>query len=254
MSLKIGEIKQVLSSTEITRLPEEIAKFKDDDRSGVKKLIEGFEKKLDNYYAELRRIEELSAFENKLKSEGYKLIAGIDEVGRGPFAGPVVTAVVILDDKTQILGINDSKKLSAAKREELNEIILSKAICCSFGIVSPKIIDEINILQATYIAMQKAIEDMITKPDFILADAVTIPKISIPQKGIIHGDARSISIGAASIIAKVKRDAMMDEYDKAFPEYGFSRNKGYGSAEHITALKEFGPTAIHRRSFIKNFV
>ncbi len=254
MSLKISEIKEILSAAGYDELPEKIEMFRSDDRSGVIKLVESFDKKYSAYIKELERIKSISVFEKELRDNGYRLIGGIDEVGRGPLAGPVVTAVAILPENCSILGINDSKKLSAAKREELSVKIREQAVDYSFGMVSPMEIDEINILQATYKAMRKAIDGLKTKPDFILADAVTIPEITIPQRGIIHGDARSISIGAASIIAKVERDAMMVEYDKAFPGYGFGHNMGYGSAEHIAALKEIGPCPIHRRTFIKNFI
>ncbi|MCD8036604.1 MAG: ribonuclease HII [Clostridiales bacterium] len=254
MSLKISEIKEILSAAGYDELPEKIEIFRNDDRSGVIKLVESFDKKYNAYIKELERIKSISVFEKELRDNGYRLIGGIDEVGRGPLAGPVVTAVAILPENCSILGINDSKKLSAAKREELSAKIREQAVDYSFGMVSPMEIDEINILQATYKAMRKAIDGLKTKPDFILADAVTIPEITISQRGIIHGDARSISIGAASIIAKVERDAMMVEYDKAFPGYGFGHNMGYGSAEHIEALKEIGPCPIHRRTFIKNFI
>ena len=254
MSLKINEIREILSAAELSELPEKINMFRDDERKGVISLVNASKKRYNAYLKELKRLESISVFEKELRDNGYRLIGGIDEVGRGPLAGPVVTAVVILPEDCRILGINDSKKLSAAKREELSQKIREQALDYSFGMVSPQEIDEINILQATYKAMRKAIKGLKIKPDFILADAVTIPDISVPQRGIIHGDARSVSIGAASIIAKVERDAMMFEYDKAFPGYGFGHNMGYGSAEHIAALREIGPCPIHRRSFIKNFV
>ena len=254
MSLKINEIKEILSGTPIGRLPDKINMFKSDDRAGVVRLVERYEKKYAAYLEELKRLESISVFEKELRKNGYRLIGGIDEVGRGPLAGPVVTAAVILPEDCAIAGINDSKKLTAGKREELSAQIKEKAVAYSFGSASPVEIDEINILQATYRAMRRAIEGLKIKPDFLLADAVTIPRIEIPQKGIVHGDAKSITIGAASIIAKVERDAMMSEYEKVFGGYGFERNKGYGSAEHISALKELGPCPIHRRSFIKNFI
>ena len=175
-------------------------------------------------------------------------------MGRGPLAGPVVAGAVILPKDCNILYINDSKKLSAAKREELYDIIMEQAVAVGIGMASPQRIDEINILQATYEAMRAAISKLSVQPDLLLNDAVTIPQVSIQQVPIIKGDAKSISIGAASIVAKVTRDRMMEEYDKILPEYGFASNKGYGSAEHIAALKKYGPSPIHRASFIKNFV
>ena len=175
-------------------------------------------------------------------------------MGRGPLAGPVVAGAVILPKDCDILYINDSKKLTAAKREELYDEIMEKAVAAGIGMVSPQRIDEINILQATYEAMREAISKLEPAPDILLNDAVTIPEVTIPQVPIIKGDAKSISIGAASIIAKVTRDRLMVEYDQILPEYGFASNKGYGSAEHIAALKKYGASPIHRQSFIHNFI
>lgn len=254
MSMKINEIKEIFEKTPVDDIPKTAAAFKDDERSGVKKLVERYEKKYAAHLAELERLAEISAFEKGLREKGFRLIAGIDEVGRGPLAGPVMTAAVILPENCVIEGINDSKKLSPAKREALSAVIKEKAVSFAFGSASPEEIDEINILQATYRAMRKAIAALDPEPDFVLADAVTIPDIAVSQRGIIHGDAKSVSIGAASIIAKVERDAMMNIYGELYPGYGFEKNKGYGSAEHIEALKRLGPCPIHRKSFIKNFV
>ena len=201
---------------------------------------------------EQERMYELFAYEREYAA--YQAICGIDEVGRGPLAGPVVASAVILPKDCDILYINDSKKLSEKKREMLYDEIMEKAVAVGIGIVGPERIDEINILQATYEAMREAISKLDVKPDLLLNDAVKIPGVDIPQVSIIKGDAKSASIGAASIIAKVTRDRMMVEYDSIFPEYGFAANKGYGTAIHIAALKELGPTPIHRRSFISNFV
>ena len=192
-------------------------------------------------------------YENDLYDSGVKLIAGVDEAGRGPLAGPVVACAVILPKDETILYLNDSKQLSAAKREELYKVIMEKAVGVGIGVVSPETIDEINILQATYEAMRIAISKLPVKPDLLLNDAVTIPGVDIKQVGIVKGDARSVSIAAASIVAKVTRDQMMVEYDKIYPEYHFASNKGYGSKVHTDALKEIGPCPIHRRTFIKNF-
>ena len=188
------------------------------------------------------------------KYADYAFICGIDEVGRGPLAGPVVAGAVILPKECEILYINDSKKLSAAKRDELYDEIMDKAVAVGLGMASPARIDEINILQATYEAMRQAIGNLKVEPDLLLNDAVTIPEVVIPQVPIIKGDAKSVSIAAASIVAKVTRDRLMEEYDKVLPGYGFASNKGYGSAEHIKALQTLGPTPIHRRSFIGHFV
>ena len=209
-------------------------------------------KKQEKLQKEIARCEELKKYEKEYESFGY--ICGIDEVGRGPLAGPVVAGAVILPKDCDILYINDSKKLSEKKREELYDIIMEKAVAVGIGYASHIRIDEINILQATYEAMREAISKLSVKPDILLNDAVTIPGVDIKQVPIIKGDAKSISIGAASIIAKVTRDRLMVEYDIKYPGYGFASNKGYGSAAHIAAIKEIGPCDIHRRSFIKNFV
>ena len=201
---------------------------------------------------ERERIETRCEFEKEYDYCQY--ICGIDEVGRGPLAGPVVAGAVVLPKGCRILYINDSKKLSEKKRNELYEVIFGEAVSVGIGIASPERIDEINILQATYEAMRMAISKLSVVPDILLNDAVTIPQVDIRQVPIIKGDAKSITIGAASIMAKVTRDAMMTDYDSIYPEYGFARNKGYGTKEHIAALKEFGPSPIHRHTFIKNFV
>ena len=201
---------------------------------------------------ELDRIDALKEYERKYESEGY--VCGIDEVGRGPLAGPVVACACILPKDCNILYINDSKKLSKKKREELYDIIMKEAVAVGIGYNSPERIDEINILQATFEAMREAISKLSVTPDILLNDAVTIPGVDIKQVPIIKGDAKSISIGAASIVAKVTRDRLMEDYDKLFPEYGFASNMGYGTAVHIKALKELGPCPIHRQSFIHNFV
>lgn len=201
---------------------------------------------------ELDRIDALKEYERKYESEGY--VCGIDEVGRGPLAGPVVACACILPKDCNILYINDSKKLSKKKREELYDIIMKEAVAVGIGYNSPERIDEINILQATFEAMREAINKLSVTPDILLNDAVTIPGVDIKQVPIIKGDAKSISIGAASIVAKVTRDRLMEDYDKLFPEYGFASNMGYGTAVHIKALKELGPCPIHRQSFIHNFV
>ena len=201
---------------------------------------------------ELLRLEEMKAYEKE--NARYELICGIDEAGRGPLAGPVAAGAVILPKDCRILYLNDSKKLSEKRREELFLEIKEKALAWSVGIATPQRIDEINILQATYEAMRQAISKLSVQPQLFLNDAVTIPEVQIPQVPIIKGDAKSVSIAAASIVAKVTRDRMMEEYDKVLPEYGFASNKGYGSAAHIEALKKYGPSPIHRKTFITHFV
>ena len=210
------------------------------------------ELKGENLEAEIKRIEALKQYEKEYEHLGY--VCGIDEVGRGPFAGPVVACAVILPKDCSILYINDSKKLSEKRREELYEIITKEAVSFGIGIRDNKRIDEINILEATYEAMRDAISSLKVKPDVLLNDAVTIPGVDIKQVPIIKGDAKSISIGAASIVAKVTRDRMMVEYDEIFPGYDFAKNKGYGTAAHIEGLKKLGPCDIHRFSFIHNYI
>ena len=194
----------------------------------------------------------MKEFEKKYDS--FSFICGIDEVGRGPLAGPVVAGAVILPKDCDILYLNDSKQLTEKKREELYQVIMDKAIATGLGFVQPERIDEINILQATYEAMRDAVSKLEVVPDLLLNDAVTIPEITIRQVPIVKGDARSISIAAASIIAKVTRDRLMVECDKIYPEYGFAAHKGYGVKEHIDAIKKLGPTPIHRKSLNRNFV
>ena len=201
---------------------------------------------------EIARTEAMSVFEKEYSD--HQAICGIDEVGRGPFAGPVVAGAVILPKDHPILYLNDSKKLSEKKREELYEVILKEAVATGIGMASPARIDEINILQATYEAMRMAISNLEVQPDLLLNDAVTIPEIEIMQIPIIKGDAKSVSIAAASILAKVTRDRLMVEYEKVFPGYDFASNKGYGTKAHIEGLKKFGPTPIHRMSFIHKYI
>ena len=248
----IAEIKAEFAVADMHSYPALYEMYKEDTRSGVKKLIEQCHKKEAALEAEKQRTEKMKEYEHKYEHLGY--LCGIDEVGRGPLAGPVVACAVILPKDNQILYLNDSKKLSASKREELYDVIMREAVSVGIGMRSPERIDEINILQATYEAMREAVSKLDVMPQVLLNDAVTIPQITIPQVPIIKGDAKSVSIAAASILAKVTRDHMMLEYDTLFPEYGFAKHKGYGTAAHIAALKEFGPTPIHRRTFIKNFV
>ena len=221
-----------------------------------KREEERLRKKEEKLRKELERLEVMSAYEKEYAQ--YTHICGIDEVGRGPLAGPVVACAVVLPKDVTILYLNDSKKLSEKKRELLYDDIMEKAVAVGIGAVGPARIDEINILQATYEAMRMAIEDLTgklgKKPDLLLNDAVTIPEVDIPQVPIIKGDAKSISIAAASIVAKVTRDHLMIEYDQVLPGYDFAKNKGYGTKAHIAGLKELGATPIHRKTFITHFV
>lgn len=248
----IADIKKEFEQADSAKLCMLYEQYGKDDRAGVASLIAKYKKMQEKQREELLRLEKMCRYEKRY--EEYGVICGIDEVGRGPLAGPVVAGAVILPKGENIFYLNDSKKLSAKKREELYEEIMEKAIATGIGMASPARIDEINILQATYEAMRQAIANLNVKPDVLLNDAVTIPDITMMQVPIIKGDAKSVSIAAASIIAKVTRDRLMEQYEEILPGYGFASNKGYGSAEHIKALKELGPTPIHRRSFIKNFV
>lgn len=254
MAKSISEIKKELEEIDIEQIMVKLDEYRDDERSGVVKLISSFEKKYTKLQEEKERIQMMKTFENDYID--YEYVGGVDEVGRGPLAGPVVAAVVILPKDCDILYINDSKQLSEKKREELYDIIVEKAVDFGVGIVGWEEIDELNILQATYKAMRIAISHLQNPPQVLLNDAVTIPGVdeNIIQVPIIKGDAKSVSIAAASIVAKVTRDRMMVEYAKEYPEYGFEKNKGYGSKAHIEAIKKVGPCKIHRRSFIKNFI
>ena len=244
----VAEIREKLEKAPEAMLPELITLYQNDPRNGVKKLAQSFEKKLAALTKERERMREMFHYERLYPEVNY--IGGIDEVGRGPLAGPVVACAVILPKNCDILYLNDSKQVPEKKREELYDEIMAKAVSVGIGCVSHTVIDEINILQATFEAMRQAIASMPMKPEHLLVDAVHIPDITIPQRGIIKGDAKSASIAAASIVAKVTRDRMMVELDAKYPGYGFAKNKGYGSPEHIAALRQFGPCEIHRRSFI----
>ena len=249
---KISEIKEELQAAKDDMLPVFMKEYESDERSGVQALVAKAHKRMEAIEHEIARTEQMKKYEKEYASYGY--ICGIDEVGRGPLAGPVVAGAVILPKDCKILYLNDSKQLTAKKREELYDIIMEQAVAVGLGYASYERIDEINILQATYEAMQHAVEDLDVVPDLLLNDAVTIPLIPIRQVGIIKGDARSLSIAAASIMAKVTRDRMMVEYAELYPEYGFEKNKGYGSAEHREALKKYGPCPIHRSTFIHNWI
>jgi len=249
---KISQIKELLLHTEISELEEKAAFYEQDERSGVQDAVQKARRRLEHYNQEYLRTEQMKKFEQEY--DMYSWICGIDEVGRGPLAGPVVTCAVILPKDCHLLYLNDSKQLSEKKREELYPQIMETAVSVGLGYNSPERIDEINILQANYEAMREAVSHLSPQPDLLLNDAVTIPLLTMKQVPIIKGDSKSISIAAASIVAKVTRDRMMVQYDEIFPEYDFASNKGYGSASHITALKKYGPCPIHRRSFIKNFI
>ncbi|MBO5228538.1 MAG: ribonuclease HII, partial [Lachnospiraceae bacterium] len=235
MAQKISEIKSILDNTETEKLPEIVKEFEADERSGVQALVTRANKRYEALCEEKDRTYAMQEFERKYAE--YEYVCGIDEAGRGPLAGPVVAGAVILPKDCDILYINDSKQLSEKKREELYDIIKEKAVAYGIGIVNAERIDEINILQATYEAMRMAISKLGVVPGVLLNDAVKIPEVNIKQVPIIKGDAKSLSIAAASILAKVTRDRMMKEYALIYPEYGFAEHKGYGAQGHIAAIK-----------------
>ena len=238
-------------SGELEKLDEFLQTHREDERPGVRKLVGQAEGRREKLLRERERLEQMRVYERDCAEKGFRLICGIDEAGRGPLAGPVVAGAVILPQDCEILGLNDSKKLSEARRNELFDEIRDKALAFGVGIVGQARIDEINILQADYEAMCEAVGALRIMPQILLNDAVTIPQVRLPQIPVVHGDAKSVSIAAASIIAKVTRDRMMLEYDALFPEYGFADHKGYGTAAHYEALLKYGPCPIHRKSFLK---
>ena len=251
MSEKISEIKKKFEAASENELPSLIKEYETDGRKGVDNIIAAANRKIQTLESEMARIDAMLEFERKYGE--FRYICGIDEAGRGPLAGPVVAGAVILPKDEKILYVNDSKKLSEKKREELYDVIMERAIAVGVGIVDNNRIDEINILNATYEAMKMAINNLSIRPDILLNDAVKIPGVDIAQVPIIKGDAKSLSIAAASIIAKVTRDRIMKKYAKQYPEYGFLDNKGYGAKKHIEALERIGACPIHRKTFIKNF-
>ena len=248
----IADIKAEFAAVSADQAEALFMQYADDKRAGVAKLIESEKRKLLKLEQERSRLETMRIYEHKYEDLG--LVCGIDEAGRGPLAGPVVAGAVILPQDCEILYLNDSKRLSEKKREELFDEIKEKAIAWGIGMASPARIDEINILQATYEAMREAVAALDPQPQVLLNDAVRIPDLAFRQVPIIKGDAKSLSIAAASVLAKVTRDRLMREYDKVMPEYGFAAHKGYGSAAHIAALQKYGPSPIHRKSFIGHFV
>lgn len=251
--LKIGEIKKQVDALALEGYPSWIERLKQDPRKGVNKLADVLEKRQSKLAVEKEKIIEKKKIERRLNQKGYVKICGIDEVGRGPLAGPVVCAAVMMPEDSMLLHIDDSKKVSASRREHLAKLIKEEAIAWAIGEISPEQIDHVNILEATKEAMGQAVRQLTIEPDLLLIDALSIPS-TIPVKPVIHGDAICYSIGAASIVAKVYRDHLMMALHQKYPQYGFDHNMGYGTAEHIAALKKYGPTPIHRRSFIAHIL
>lgn len=245
--MTIKEIEDLLNTTSLSR--ELLSQLKTDRRIGVVRLAERYEKRLKLREERERHWQEMNRLERRHRKEGYRYIAGVDEVGRGPLAGPVVAGAVILDETFYLPGIDDSKKLSPDIREAYYREIMDKAVATGIGIVDVAVIDEKNIYQATLLAMQEAVRKLSVRPDFLINDAVTLPQTDIAQLAVKGGDGKSASVAAASIIAKVTRDRLMQEYARRYPQYAFHKNMGYGTKEHLEALKKYGPCDIHRRSF-----
>jgi len=251
------EIKSRIANLDPLAALEELYRIRDlqeEQETNVDKLIAEYKKKAAEFEDELTRFKSMCTYENKAYQKGYKYIAGIDEAGRGPLAGPVVAAAVILPENIFIKNLKDSKKLSSKQRDILYDEIKSKALAFGIGLSDEKCIDKMNILNATKNAMEQAINSLEIKPDIIFIDAIKLDRILLPQVSIIDGDNLSISIAAASIIAKVTRDRLIEEYDRIYPEYGFAKHKGYGTKEHIEAIKKYGICPIHRLSFVKKFI
>lgn len=250
-NMTVTSIKDYIATLDILLYPDLIHELKQDSRSAIQKIAVSMEKKVSARNKEIERIKQMKSIEEAYYNRGIQKIGGIDEVGRGPLAGPVVTCVIILKPDSVRLFVNDSKKVSKKNREVLCQQLLEDAIDYAIGQVDSGVIDEINILNATKKAMTDSLNTLSAKPDLLLIDALHLDT-AIPQKSIIHGDATSYAIAAASIVAKVYRDNLMQIYHEEYPEYGFDHNMGYGTAEHIDALRKFGPTPIHRKSFIQN--
>jgi len=247
----IQKIELEFKTCQNDELKELLSKYSSDSRGGVQKICEKYSKKLGKYYDELLRLKEISRYEDYYFDSGLKTVAGLDEVGRGPLAGPVVACCVVFKKGTIIEGVGDSKKLSEKSRNNIFWDIKRKALDIGMGVVDEKTIDKINIVNATKQAMKEAIDNLTIKPDVLLIDHMRLDDVDYVQESIVKGDEKCFSIGAASIMAKVMRDEMMYNYAKEYPEYHFDKNKGYGSREHFEALFQYGATPIHRESFLK---
>ncbi len=252
--IKIKDIELSIKELEPQEALDKLYKIREETGLSLDKLIAKYTKKKDALDKEKVRYDKMCVYEKEARKEGIEFIAGVDEAGRGPLAGPVVAAAVILPKDIFIEGLNDSKKLSHEKREKLYDIIIKNALAYGIGMADEKCIDEINILNATIKAMEDAISKLVPSPELILTDAVKLKNIPVKQVNIVRGDSLSVSIAAASVLAKVTRDRLICEMDSKYPEYGFASHKGYGTKEHIEAIKKFGICPIHRVSFTKNFV
>jgi len=245
--MTVTQITQLLIQNDVSI--QIINSLKQDSRVSVTRLLAKWQQKQENLLLEKQRVQHLYEQERLLTSSGYNLIAGVDEAGRGPLAGPVVVGAVILPLGCHLPFINDSKKLSAMQREKLYHLIREVAIAVQYAVIDRETIDRLNIYQATVLGMYTAIQQLVPRPEAVLIDAVPLPDLTIPSVSLIGGDAISASIGAASIIAKVERDRIMLTLDEQFPHYGFAKHKGYGTAEHMKALEQYGPCPMHRQSF-----
>lgn len=253
-NIPISEIKDQLLSVKDLEDPI-YQKFLTDERIGVQKLILSCQKRLAKAALMLAEAYERQAYERQAYQSGYHVIAGIDEVGRGPLAGPVIAAAVILPEEVELIEVNDSKQVSEKKRDLFYEQIMDVALAVGIGVVSEGEIDQLNIYQATKLAMKKALANLDLQPDCLLIDAMSLDDVAIHQENIIKGDAKSVSIAAASIVAKVTRDRLMKDYGRTYPGYGFENNAGYGTKEHLIGLEKLGPCPIHRKTFapVKNY-
>lgn len=249
----IKDIKALLN-TEDTLSKAILDHLSQDERKGVQTALKSWHNRQKKRQLQEEKFQQMMQYENQARTAGYEYIAGIDEVGRGPLAGPVVTAAVILPEGIQLQGINDSKQLNEQEKDYWFDRIHNEALSVSTSVLSAEVIDKVNIYEATRLSMKEAVENLSVKPDVLLIDAMQIDS-SLPQKKIIKGDAKSISIAAASIIAKVTRDRLMTQYDEVYPGYGFAQNAGYGTKQHLEGLDKHGPSPIHRRSFkpVSNF-
>lgn len=254
MKKSVDEIKKILSECTYEEFIKQKEMLKEDDRKSIKNLILKYENKFKLIKEKNEEYNNRKRYETELYKQNFKYVAGVDEVGRGPLAGPVYAAAVILNPEIDILDIKDSKKLSHSQRTKISESIKNNCIDFSIGFATVDEIDNINILNATKLAMKRAIEGLKIKPDYLLIDAIKLEEVLIPQMPIIKGDDLSISIGAASIIAKVERDLYMDKMSKIYPQYNFDKNKGYGTKDHIDSIKKHGICEIHRKGFVKNFI
>lgn len=253
----VKEIKEIVNNIKFMDYLNDINKYKlyiEELRNDNRKSVRDLSKKIEKLEKERIRLNSLNFYEDEGYKNGFMCIGGVDEAGRGPLAGPVVSSVVIFKKDTFIEGINDSKKLSEEKRNELFEIIKEKAIDYGIGVVNNYDIDKFNVLNATYMATKKALSQLKVKPDYLLVDALIIPSEKMVQNSIVKGDTKSISIAGASILSKVTRDSIMYEYDKIYPQYGFKNHKGYGTNEHYEAIKKYGISDIHRKTFLKNLI